>query len=105
MSEGKGNYLLRVIQSKDYKMVNICDEEVCGTRLEEGGLEIHISEDFYSGERIGENELLNLLKSAQIINLTGNRCVQFAVNNGFAHKDAVKKVKSVSFLMIFKFLR
>ncbi|MEM3403806.1 MAG: DUF424 family protein [Nitrososphaeria archaeon] len=105
MPEERGSYLLRVIKSKDYKMVNICDEEVCGTRLKEGELEINISEDFYSGEKIDEGELLNLLKSAQIINLTGNRCVRFAVENGFAHKDAVKKVKSVSFLMIFKFIR
>ena len=96
---------MRVIHAPHYKIVNVCDEEVFGLTLEEGGLVIRISKEFYEGERVGEEELLKILKESSIINLTGERCVSLAINSGFAHKDAVKKVKSVPFLMIFKFTR
>lgn len=104
MSEEK-KYIVRVISAPHYKIVNVCDEEVFGLTLEEGGLVIRISKEFYEGERVGEDELLKILKESSIINLTGERCVSLAINRGFAHKDAVKKVKSVPFLMIFKFTR
>jgi len=104
LSEEK-KYIVRVIHAPHYKIVNVCDEEVFGLTLEEGGLVIRISKEFYEGERVGEKELLEILKESSIINLTGERCVSLAVDRGFAHKDAVKKVKSVPFLMIFKFTR
>jgi len=104
LSEEK-KYIVRVIHAPHYKIVNVCDEEVFGLTLEEGGLVIRISKEFYEGEKIGEDELLKILKESSIINLTGERCVSLAINSGFAHKDAVKKVKSVPFLMIFKFTR
>jgi len=105
LSGGGKDYIVRVIEAPDYRIINVCDEEVFGLTLKEKDLEIHISKEFYGGERVGEEELMELLRSASIINLTGRRCVDLAVSRGFAHKDAVKKVKNVSFLMIFKFMR
>jgi hypothetical protein len=86
-------------------MLNVCDEEVFGCTLKENGLQISISEEFYGGDKVDEKRLIELLKTAPIINLAGNRCVELAVKKGFANKDAVKKVKSMSFLLIFKFMR
>jgi len=101
--ESQKGFVVRVIESKDYDILNVCDEEFLGAKLEEKGLQIDISREFFEGEKVNDRRLLELLRSSQIINLTGNRCVSLAVDKGFAHKDAVKKIESVSFLMIFKF--
>jgi hypothetical protein len=103
LAENKKGYAVRVIESKDYGILNVCDEEVLGAKLEEKGLQIDISREFFEGEKVNDRRLLELLRRSQIINLTGNRCVSLAVDKGFAHKDAIRKIKSVSFLMIFKF--
>lgn len=105
MSTGSKDYIVRVIEAQEYKMLNACDEEVFGCTVEENGLQICISKEFYGGDKVNEKRLIELLKTTPIISLAGNRCVELAVKKGFAHKDAVKKVKSVSFLMIFKFTR
>ncbi len=103
MAEDQKGYVVRVIESKDYEILNVCDEEILGAKFEEKGLQIDISREFFEGEKVNDRRLLELLRRSQIINLTGNRCVSLAVDSGFAHKDAVKKIKSVSFLMIFRF--
>jgi hypothetical protein len=86
-------------------MLSVCDEEVFGCTVEENGLQMCISNEFYGGGKVDEKKLIELLKTTPIISLAGNRCVELAVKKGFAHRDAIKKVKSISFLMIFKFMR
>lgn len=86
-------------------MLNVCDEEVFGCTIEENGLQMCISKEFYGGSKVDEKRLIELLETIPIINLAGNRCVGLAVKKGLAHKDAVKKIKNISFLIIFKFMR
>jgi len=99
------DYIARVIEASEYNMLSVCDEEVFGCTVEENGLQMCISNEFYGGGKVDEKKLIELLKTTPIISLAGNRCVELAVKKGFAHRDAIKKVKSISFLMIFKFMR
>lgn len=105
MRKERRDYIARVIEASEYNMLSVCDEEVFGCTVEENGLQMCISAEFYGGAKVDEKKLVELLKTTPIISLAGNRCVELAVKKGFAHRDAIKKVKSISFLMIFKFMR
>lgn len=68
-------------------MVAACDKEILGEILSEGELEIHVKEDFYKGEVRDHDELAELLSTASIANLVGNRAVEAAVTLGHVNPD------------------
>ena len=94
------------VRTADYKgtiLVNMCDEELLGTTVEEGRLKVHLSRDFYSGGVIDKGEALRLIRTCSIINLAGSRSVSLAVDNEVGSPAAIREIQSVPFLMIYKF--
>lgn len=94
MSEYQGN-----------KLVNICDEELVGKTVTEGRLQVHLSQEFYSGEKVGMGEALRLIRTSAIVNLAGRRVVALAIENQIGASQAIREIDGVPFLMIYKFLR
>lgn len=84
-------------------MVNICDEELIGSRIREGNLEVEISRDYFY-ERIGEDEAITLLRSCSIANLVGKRIVAKALELRLASPYSIRYIAGVPFLMLFKFM-
>ena len=96
-------FSVRRIAWKDTAMVNVCDKELVGRTLTDGKFEMHLSEEFFSGDLLDGREVLRLLKGSSIISLAGNRAVGLAVENKLGTKEAVRMVEDVPFLMIYKF--
>lgn len=84
-------------------MINICDEELIGSRIREGSLEVEISRDYFH-ERIGEDDAITLLRSCSIANLVGKRIVARALEMRLASAHSVRYIAGVPFLMLFKFV-
>jgi uncharacterized protein len=99
---GKG-FSVRTTEYRGSVLANICDEELIGKTVAEGKLKMHISEDYYAGEVIGEFEALRLIRTSSIINLAGKRSVALAVENKMGAREAVREIEDVPFLMIYKF--
>ena len=72
-------------------MLAACDKELLGKTLEdsERGIEVHLSEKFYGGQSINEGELQDMLASATIINLFGDKCISAAKTSGCIDKECV----------------
>jgi uncharacterized protein len=99
---GKG-FSVRTAEFRGTILVNICDEELVGRTVSEGKLKVHLSEDFYSGEVVDTGEALRLIRTCQIVNLAGTRCVSLAVDNAVGSPAAIREIEEVPFLMIYKF--
>jgi len=84
-------------------MVNICDEELMGSKVSEGKLEINIKQDYFGQQMVEEREAAELLRSCSIANLVGERIVGKAVQMKLASNLSVRNISGVPFLMIFKF--
>ena len=97
------NLSVRSIAWKNVHLVNVCDAELIGRTLNEGKLKMHISDDFYSGELVEEEEALRLIKQSTAISLTGQRSVNIALSNKMGSPQAVREIEGVPFLMIYKF--
>lgn len=95
-------FAARTINSQGSVMVNICDEELMGTKLNEGKLEIKITRNYFGQQIIDENEAEDLLSSCSVANLVGKRIVDKAVGMKLASNLSVRKISGVPFLMIFK---
>ena len=101
-SNGKG-FSVRTAEFKGTILVNICDEELVGRTVTEGGLKVHLSQEFYSGEVVGTGEALRLIRTCSIVNLAGSRSVALAVDNNVGAPEAIREIEEVPFLMIYKF--
>jgi len=100
----KKEFIVRLVFYDKRSMVSICDEEIIGKNVRfNSGIDIHISKEYFGNERLNLDESLNLVRKCQIVNLVGNRIVEKVIQDGLANSMAVKKVNSISFLMIYKF--
>ena len=96
-------FIARKIKWQDVTLVNICDEELLGTTVKGDKVDMQISRDYFGGEKVGEDEAIKLVRGSSIVNLAGTRIVDKIVDQRLASDRAVKRVGSVSFLMIYKF--
>ncbi len=96
-------FAARKIDYKGSSMVNICDEELVGSKISEGKLEINITRDYFGQQIVEEGEAVELLHTCSVANLVGKRIVSKAVGMKLASEFSVRTISSVPFLMIFKF--
>ncbi len=94
---------MRTAEYRGTILVNICDEELVGTTVEEGRLKVHLSKEYYSGEVVDKGEALRLIRTCSIVNLAGERSVSLAVENSVGAPEAIREIAEVPFLMIYKF--
>ncbi len=97
------HFIARRITRQNVTLVNICDEELIGSTVKGEKVDMHISRDYFGGEKIDEKEAIELVKKSSIANLAGSRIVDRVIDAKLASKLAVKTVGEVSFLMIYKF--
>lgn len=96
-------YIAKQIKWQEQTLLNICDEELLGTTVKGGSVDMHISRDFFGSDKVNEAVALDMVKNSSIVNLAGSRIVDRVLENNLATERAVKRVGSVAFLMIYKF--
>lgn len=84
-------------------MINICDIELVGSRLQEGELLIDITKEYFQQEIIEAIQAEELLRTCSIANLVGERIVSQAVRMNLAKERSIRRISGIPFLMIFKF--
>ena len=94
---------MRTTKYQDSLMINICDIELIGSRLQEGELLIDITREYFQQEIIEAVEAEELLRTCSIANLVGERIVSQAVQLKLAKERSIRRISGVPFLMIFKF--
>ncbi|PGF15858.1 hypothetical protein CP556_06845 [Natrinema sp. CBA1119] len=73
-------------------LVAVCDEEVLGETFEEGELSLTVTEEFYGGDEVDENAVVESLARAAVANIVGTRAVELAVEEGFVDEANVLEV-------------
>lgn len=86
---------VKVHRSGKELLVAACDCEIIGQTFREGKLRIHVSRDFYEGDTVEEEILVNRLEMATIANLVGRRTVDIAVKHGLVDPECVLVIDGV----------
>jgi hypothetical protein len=84
-------------------MVDICDLELMGSKLEQDGLVINLAREYYQQQVIEQPHAQELLQKCDIANLVGDRIVREALDMKLAKEASIKRIAGVPFLMIYKF--
>jgi hypothetical protein len=95
---------LKIHESGGQKIVAVCDEELIGRVLAEGGacLDLDRYRGFYVGAKAGAKEVREALKSFTSANLVGREAVKTAVGMGLAPADGVMYIKGIPYIQIYR---
>ncbi|MGD9962649.1 MAG: DUF424 domain-containing protein [Thermoplasmata archaeon] len=77
------------------RLVAACDTDIVGKTFRSDGLVLQLSESFYHGDEVDEDALVNWLRLATVANLSGERTVAVAVENGFVDEGGVVRIGGV----------
>ena len=86
-------------------MLAMCDEELMGTVLREGKVEINLKlyGSFYKGDLITEGEANDIVTDrVYSANVVGDRSVAIFIRKGIVRPDEVRTVQGVKFIHLFK---
>ena len=67
----------------------ITDANLLGKKFEEGKIQLDMSKEFYQGEEVSKQEVLNFLETAQHLHLTGKEAVALGVAAGRVDKKKI----------------
>lgn len=76
-------------------VIAVCDDDIVGRTFRSDGMKLFVSEAFYGGELIGEEEFRSRLDTFTIVNLAGNRVVDIAIEEGVINPENVLVIGGV----------
>jgi len=68
-------------------VVAICDKDLIGRVIQEGNMEIKVSEYFYKGEEKTEEEVSKIMEKYDNLNILGKESVGLALKLGVIDKE------------------
>ena len=83
-------------------MIGVCDSELLGRTLEEGGVRLSLTRQYYGGRSLDEDGAARLLGSASIANVAGERAVRLAARLGMGAPGGARSVRGVPFMIVFR---
>lgn len=75
-------------------LVTVCDRDVLGETFEDGSVSLEVSEEFYGGDPVEAEQVIDALSRASIANLVGTESVALAIEEGFVDEGRVLEVET-----------
>lgn len=73
-------------------LVTVCDRGIVGETFEDGDVSLTVTEDFYGGETVGTDAVVESLDRASVANIVGTDAVALAIEEGFVDEDRVLEI-------------
>ncbi|ELY55912.1 DUF424 domain-containing protein [Natronolimnohabitans innermongolicus] len=81
-------------QTEEGLLVSVCDEDVLGETFETDDISLTVTEEFYGGESVGDEAVVDSLARASVANIVGTEAVELAIEEGFIDEANVLEVGS-----------
>jgi len=86
------------------KVVAVCDSDLIGKKFEEGKMQLDVRENFYSGDEVSEEKLIEILQKEKnnyaTFNIVGEKSINCAKDAGVVADGNVGKVDGVPFALV-----
>ncbi|WP_094227931.1 DUF424 domain-containing protein [Methanolobus psychrotolerans] len=93
---------IKIHKSGSSTIVALCDRELIGKTLKEGNITVTITEEFYKGSIISEEDAIAIISKASNVNIFGEKAVSCAVKCGVVDTNNVKIINDVAHAQIFR---
>jgi hypothetical protein len=87
--------LVRIHKREGRTLVAVCDEKLLGARLEDADRQLDLRGDFFKGDRLPPDEIGDLVRNADMLNLVGHEAVEIGINEGVVEKESVITIAGV----------
>ncbi|SFC18571.1 hypothetical protein SAMN05444422_105176 [Halobiforma haloterrestris] len=84
--------ILKERETQEGLLVAVCDTEVLGETFESESVSLTVTEEFYGGDEVDEDAVVDSLARADVANIVGTRSVELAVEEGFVDEANVLEV-------------
>jgi len=86
------------------KVVALCDSELIGKKFEEGKKQLDLRENFYKGEELDREKLLEMLRNFReddaTFNIVGKEAVKLSKEAGIVSEGNLGKVDGIPFALV-----
>jgi hypothetical protein len=84
--------ILRERSTDQGLLVAVCDEDVLGETFENGEVSITVNEEFYGGDPVEADDVVDSLTRANVANIVGVRAVEVAIEAGIIDDTHVLEI-------------
>jgi hypothetical protein len=78
-------------------LIAVCDSDLLGQKFEEGTLQLDLASDFYNGTEMTPEEIGDLIRNADMVNLVGKESVQLGIAEQVIEQSQIKHIKGIPF--------
>ena len=84
---------------RDKKLILVvCDSDLIGKKFEQDNLQLDLTSDFYKGEPMPDEKIMELVKRSYIVNITGKKSVNFFKD--FLTEENIIKIENIPHAII-----
>lgn len=84
------------------RVLAVCDSDIIGKTLKGEEISFSVSEDFYKGDLVDMDRLLDLLGDEGNVNMVGNSVIDFAVRNGIIDSRSIIIIGDVKHTQLYR---
>ena len=90
---------------KTYRdIVAVCDTELLGKKFEKGKFQLDVKENFFRGEEMNEDEVIDLLCKKALedstFNIIGRKAITSAIKAGIISEEDVGEIENIPFALV-----
>ena len=89
------SFYYKVYERGDGIMLAVCDKDICGKKLKEKDVEIHVNPHFYKDKEGSEEDVSRFLRACFSANLIGTNSVQLGIKLGLVDPKQVKNFDGI----------
>lgn len=87
--------LVKIHKKESRTIIAVCDKDLIGKLLEENGKQLDLRGEFYKGEELTTEEIGDLVRNADGVNLVGQEAVNLGLQEGVIEKENIITVKGI----------
>ena len=84
--------ILNERETDEGTLVSVCDPDIMGETFENGDVSLTVDEEFYDGEEVDEQAVVDSLARCSVANLVGTETVSLAIEHGFVDEENVLEI-------------
>ncbi|MCS3922964.1 DUF424 domain-containing protein [Methanosalsum natronophilum] len=93
---------LKIHRSEREILVAVCDKEILGAKLVDGSFAVKLNEEFYKGDLVDENVVIDALKSATTANIFGEKAINCAIKCKVINQNNIIEIDGVPHAQLFR---
>lgn len=87
--------LVKLHKKEHRTIVAVCDKQLIGQLLEENGKQLDLRSDFYKGDEKNAQEIGDLIRNANGVNLVGDEAIALGLQEGVIDEEHIIKIKGI----------